>query len=400
VTPSTSVAPLALPAGSRLVHIGPHKTGTTALQAAFHAAREDLRAQGVRYAGRGRHPMSAVLAVTGRPSVTGTEPPPIRLWGSLLGEIRGAAEPRVVLSSEFFADAPAEAIPRIVTDLDPARIQVVVTLRPLARILASQWQQHVQGGLQQSFDAWLGSTFRAHDKGTATMFWRRHRHDALIARWAEVAGRERITVVVVDERDHAFLMRAFEQLVGVREGTLVAVPDLSNRSLTLPEVEALRAFNVAYKAEDLGKAIYAKAIRFGAARYLRERTPASDEPRVETPQWALDQAVEISTEMVANIAASGVRVVGDLDSLAARQRSRLEAEQQALPCIAPEIATRLAMGIVISSGLARRSRQAADGQHVEEVELARVSSRDMAVTVVRRARGTVLRRLRPRRSAS
>ncbi len=392
----TEPAALPLPSGSRLVHIGPHKTGTTALQSAFHAARDDLLAQGVRYAGRGRHPMSAVLAVSGRPSVTDAEPPPIKLWTSLLGEVRGATEPRVVLSSEFFADAPPEAISRIVADLDRARVQVVVTLRPLARILASQWQQHVQGGMQQPFDAWLASTFAAHDRGTATLFWRRHRHDALVERWAEVVGRERVTVVVVDERDHAFLLRSFERLVGVREGTLVAVPDRSNRSLTLPEVEALRAFNVAYKVEDLGKAVYAKAIRFGAARYLREREPAPDEPRVETPQWALDRAVEISTGMVAGIAAAGVRIVGDLDSLAAPQRSRLAGAQQPVPCIPPEIAARLAMGIVISSGLARRSTKGAV-RHVEPSELARVPTRDLASILARRARGAVLRRVRPRR---
>ena len=392
----TEPAALPLPSGSRLVHIGPHKTGTTALQSAFHAARGDLLAQGVRYAGRGRHPMSAVLAVSGRPSVTDAEPPPIKLWTSLLGEVRGATEPRVVLSSEFFADAPPEAISRIVADLDRARVQVVVTLRPLARILASQWQQHVQGGMQQPFDAWLASTFAAHDRGTATLFWRRHRHDALVERWAEVVGRERVTVVVVDERDHAFLLRSFERLVGVREGTLVAVPDRSNRSLTLPEVEALRAFNVAYKVEDLGKAVYAKAIRFGAARYLREREPAPDEPRVETPQWALDRAVEISTGMVAGIAAAGVRIVGDLDSLAAPQRSRLAGAQQPVPCIPPEIAARLAMGIVISSGLARRSTKGAV-RHVEPSELARVPTRDLASILARRARGAVLRRVRPRR---
>ena len=340
--------------------------------------------------------MSAVLAVSGRPSVTDAEPPPIKLWTSLLGEVRGATEPRVVLSSEFFADAPPEAISRIVADLDRARVQVVVTLRPLARILASQWQQHVQGGMQQPFDAWLASTFAAHDRGTATLFWRRHRHDALVERWAEVVGRERVTVVVVDERDHAFLLRSFERLVGVREGTLVAVPDRSNRSLTLPEVEALRAFNVAYKVEDLGKAVYAKAIRFGAARYLREREPAPDEPRVETPQWALDRAVEISTGMVAGIAAAGVRIVGDLDSLAAPQRSRLAGAQQPVPCIPPEIAARLAMGIVISSGLARRSTKGAV-RHVEPSELARVPTRDLASILARRARGAVLRRVRPRR---
>ena len=51
-----------LPEGSRLLHIGPHKTGTTTVQAAFHQNREELRQQGIHYAGSGSQPMSAAMA--------------------------------------------------------------------------------------------------------------------------------------------------------------------------------------------------------------------------------------------------------------------------------------------------------------------------------------------------
>ena len=45
-----------------MVHIGPHKTGTTAIQAALFAARAELERQGVTYASEGRHAMTSVLA--------------------------------------------------------------------------------------------------------------------------------------------------------------------------------------------------------------------------------------------------------------------------------------------------------------------------------------------------
>ena len=57
---------LLLPEGTRLVHIGPHKTGTTSLQAALYAARPALLEQGVRHVGKTRNPASAVRAVTGQ----------------------------------------------------------------------------------------------------------------------------------------------------------------------------------------------------------------------------------------------------------------------------------------------------------------------------------------------
>ena len=57
-------------------------------------------------------------------------------------------------------------------------------------------------------------------------------------------GPDRVTVVALDKHDHDFALRAFERLTGLRAGTLVSTPDVTNRSLTMPEVESIRAFNV------------------------------------------------------------------------------------------------------------------------------------------------------------
>ena len=73
-------------------------------------------------------------------------------WRDLVGEIRRAREPRVVVSSEFFSLASPKVIERIVRDLDRERLHVMVTLRPLGRILPSQWQQNVQGGMTKTYE--------------------------------------------------------------------------------------------------------------------------------------------------------------------------------------------------------------------------------------------------------
>jgi hypothetical protein len=52
----------ALPAGTRLLHIGPHKTGTTAVQGALFAAKEEMARHGVDFPAHSRHPIEAVLA--------------------------------------------------------------------------------------------------------------------------------------------------------------------------------------------------------------------------------------------------------------------------------------------------------------------------------------------------
>ena len=51
-------------------------------------------------------------------------------------------------------------IERIVHDLDPSLVQVLVTLRPVRRLLPSWWQQLVQGGLRLDYEAWLEEIYR------------------------------------------------------------------------------------------------------------------------------------------------------------------------------------------------------------------------------------------------
>jgi hypothetical protein len=220
-----------------------------------------------------------------------------------------------VISSEIFTDGDDDAVRRVVADLVPARVHVVVTLRPLTRILASQWQQAVKGGLRVSFDGWLREIFDG-DGAAAARFWRRHRHDRLLDRWASEVGHNRVTVVVVDERDHGFALRAFERLLGLRGGTLPEVSDRANRSLTLTEVETVRAFNARFHGAGL-RSPWAHRMRQRVVHgYIRRHRPSPDEPRIQAPAWAVERAGTVAREMVDAIAVSGIRVVGDLARLA------------------------------------------------------------------------------------
>ena len=233
----------------------------------------------------------------------------------LVDDVRAASQPRAVISSEAFAQADGPQIRRIVDDLDPGRVHVVLTLRPLARILPSSWQQSVQTGSDSRYADWLATQLASDAAGGPRSFWYRHRHDRLIGRWAEVVGPERVTAIVVDDSDRSHVLRRFEGLTGLREGTLEERPDLTNRSLTAPEAEAVRAFNAAFRKAGLGARLHNRVINLGAGTRMKQRVPPSDWTRIETPAWAIERADAIAHEIVAGIAASGVRVVGDLDAL-------------------------------------------------------------------------------------
>ena len=130
---------LLLPEGTRLLHIGPPKTATSAIQAAFHLARNASEEQGVHYAGWSRHSSAEVRAVVGKPSAWSEErkPPSKVFWNRLAREIRTSDAKRVVLSSEDLTHADEPAIRRVVDDVG-GRVHVVLTLRPIARLLPSQ----------------------------------------------------------------------------------------------------------------------------------------------------------------------------------------------------------------------------------------------------------------------
>jgi hypothetical protein len=392
---------LTLAAGTRLLHIGPHKTGTTALQGAFHQARERLAAHGVVYGGAGRSPVRAALALTGRPAMLGEAPPDMAYWDKLVQDAREAGDQRVIISSEFFDEADDAVARRVVADLGGGpRVHVVVTLRPLAKIMPSQWQQYLQNGMRTPYLEWLDGILRKPLDGRPTpLFWQRHRHDKLIARWAAAVGVHNITVIVVDESDRLALLRTFESLLGLPAGLLVPADEVGNRSLTLAEAEVVRQLNEEFKRREWPGASYARFMRYGAVRQMKARRPLPGEPQIVTPAWALERVAEISAEMTGNIAALGVRVIGDLSALStpASRAGQPEAgagDGPAVPLLPVEAASQAILGAMLAGGIAGQAADA--GQRaVADRPVREVDARRLAGVLVRRGRQRMRRALRP-----
>ena len=124
---------LLLPPRARLLHIGPPKTGSTALQTAAAAHRAQLLAEGVRYPGRRKSQRLAIAAFLGRSigfvsgDPAGSVPPDRAEWDALMAEIEGDAEHRIWLGHEYAAgsdDATAarmvEALGQTITLIGPS----------------------------------------------------------------------------------------------------------------------------------------------------------------------------------------------------------------------------------------------------------------------------------------
>lgn len=315
---------LLLPPSTRLVHIGPHKTGTTSVQRAFHAGRDALAQFGVHYAGKNPQPVLAALAVAGGPGTKVDRQPEPKDWTRLVAEIAAAGEQRVVVSSEYFCHADQRAAQRVVDEIPGGPVHVVVTLRPLIKILPSQWQQMVQNGQWRAYPQFLEQLFGDPDgAGTQRLFWRRHTHGELVARWARAVGPENLTVVVGDESDPLMLLRTFEAMVGLPAGHFGPGEASGNRSLTGAEAETVRLIAEHFSRQKWrapwSEAAFGQFVYNGAVRQMKAgRRPERSEAPVLTPQWAAQQAADTGALAVEKIRATGVRVIGDLDRLAAR----------------------------------------------------------------------------------
>jgi hypothetical protein len=386
-----------------LLHIGPHKTGTTTLQGAFVSARENVARHGVHYAGRRRQPYLAILSVTGAPGRPGDPPRTEKHWRKLVNEVTAAsaAGQRVVISSERCADAGPDAIRRMVDDLGGLRVHILVTLRPFAKILPSHWQQAVQNGLETSYDEWLDRTLNVpRAESPSGRFWLRHAHDELIERWAAVVGPENVTVLVLDENDREMYLRSVESMLDLPRGILVPEEALVNRSLTLGEVEVIRVINGEYKRQQWPGSAYARFVRLGIIASMQQRKPAPGEARIVTPDWAQDCAADIGAAAAQKIEALGVNVIGDLSSLGAVSKSTTGAADERRGDVElPAVVAGRALAVTIASALADERTadpEQARGLTIDDVTLRSDRAR-LALRLGRMHARATLRRLASRR---
>lgn len=304
-----------IPEDFRLLHVGPGKTGTTALQSAFHNNRDTLHAHGVHYAGRGRQPWNAAnQALTLSPHV---KQGPRDRWEALLADVEGAPSPRVVISSEAFGRADDEAAAAIVDALGRDRTRVVVTMRPPGDLLSSNWWQSVASGGRLSYNDWLDRVLNHADEEDGYRgFWFRTRFDKIVETWAGAVGADNVVAISLGGQPRDFVLRTFEQLVGLPPGVLEPGEGESNASLAHPVAETIRQFYEVRRAQGLKKNKGIDRVRGDALNLLRRNTHllTGEEP-IRTPAWAVEATSVVAREMNEKIRSLGVAVVGDLAAL-------------------------------------------------------------------------------------
>jgi hypothetical protein len=250
-------------------------------------------------------------ALLGRSRV-GEADVPAGEWDAMVEEVRGAAG-RVVISSEDFSSARPQHIDRLVSDLGPERVYILIVARRLDRLLPSGWQERVKSVNEtRTYDAWLRDVLSLErDTDVARTFWYHHGLQDLIARWREVLPPERVLVLVNDESDRGMQARTFEHLLGLPEGQLTPGPH-TNTSLSMERIELCRQVNVAVADRGWVGSRPLNAPRRALLVGLRTAPLQDHETGIPPlPAWTTARLEELSAERARSVAESGVGVLGD-----------------------------------------------------------------------------------------
>ena len=304
-----------LPERAVLVHIGPYKTGSTAIQSSLHEHRRELDAAGVTYPGSYHRQMRPSWALLGRSRV-GEDDVPGGEWDGMVDEVR-RARGRVVISSEDFASARAEHVRRLVDDLGPDRVHVLIVARRLDRLLPSAWQERVKSVNEtRTYDAWLREVLAdARDGNAAKVFWHNHGLERLIGRWRTVLPAERVIVLVTDEDDRGLQPRTFERLLGLEPGLLTPGPH-ANTSLSMERIELCRQVNLAVETRGWVGNKRLNPARRALLAGLRSAPLAGWETLIPAlPGWSVDPLVRLSGDRADAVARAEATVLGDPDLL-------------------------------------------------------------------------------------
>jgi hypothetical protein len=230
------------------LHVGLPKTGTSTIQSSLWESRSRLRDLGVDVPGARRLSQRyAVWDLLGRRMQGAAHQQVPGSWTRLADDIRASPLEISLVSEELLVHARPRHVRRIVRELAPADVHVVVTVRSLTALLGSMWQQQVLGGATWTWQEYTRAVANP-EEGSATAgvgFWLRHDVERVLANWGTSVPPDRTHIVVVPgpDRSRGLLLDRYSAAVGVASSTL-AVPDrLVNAAMGPVGTELLRRLN-------------------------------------------------------------------------------------------------------------------------------------------------------------
>ncbi|MCW2834918.1 MAG: hypothetical protein JWN68_2871 [Nocardioides sp.] len=292
------------------VHIGLPKTGTSYLQAISWPGRQQLRDAGLLLPGaRKSDHLFASMIVRDDPGVARRGPDAPQAWERVLADIADW-DGNALISHEFFCAASAAQAQRMVEQLAPAEVHVVITARDPLGLLASSWQE----SLKNKATTPLADYGRSESDDPRDVWdWRSLDLGLVLRRWAPAVAPERLHLITPAPAGSGreVLWERFAGVLGIDPATCDSSRGFANSSMGVAEAETLRRVNERLKGFNNAR-----------ARGVWLRSFLADErlvPRGGEPFWPATDQVEDARRRGARavelVRAAAYDVVGDVDLL-------------------------------------------------------------------------------------
>jgi hypothetical protein len=292
------------------VHIGLPKTGTSYLQAIAWPGRDRLREAGLLLPGarKSDHLLSSLI-VRDDPGIARRGPDAAGAWDRVRADVAGWSGDALV-SHEFFCAASAEQAARMVEQLAPAEVHVVITAREPLGLFTSSWQE----SLKNKATTRLADYGRGESDDPRVVWdWRALDLGLVLDRWAPAVPPERLHVITPPPpgSPREALWDRFAGVLGIDPATCDVSRGFANASMGVVEAETLRRVNERLTGFNTAR-----------ARGVWLRSFLADErlvPRRGEPFWPADDQVADARargeRAVERLRAAAYDVVGDVDLL-------------------------------------------------------------------------------------
>jgi hypothetical protein len=216
-----------------ILHIGPHKTGSTYIQERLFDNSVALATLGIDYPNIGilesNHHDIAELAL--KENVPALQ--------DLLAPLRHSSAETILLSSENFDRLNCGQVKLLLAALPPERqVRVIYFVRDRTDLLVSSWQESVKHGCLLSFHEFAGPHL-SHPFSSSLL-----NHGLILGAFASHLGKETISVLNYEEAlGEGDIFATFGAACGLSKMTTVGRKYFTNNSFPLWEVEVIRALN-------------------------------------------------------------------------------------------------------------------------------------------------------------
>jgi hypothetical protein len=272
-----------------------------------------MRAQGVLLPGRERRDhLWSTRVIREDPNLETYEDQVRESWGVVVAEI-AAWDGTALISHEFFAGASPKQAARLVADLAPAEVHLVVTAREPVGLYSGGWQESLKNRDTRTMTEFAEA--EVSDNPMAVWNWRTLDVRLVLERWSATVPADRVHVLPLpppgSPRD--LLWQRFAGLVGLDADSFDLSATFPNESMGVVEAETLRRINQHLDGDEFSQP-------FDRGVYIRtfladERLAIRDGEKYWPTETILAECRSRAAAAVAYIGSAGFDVIGDLDDL-------------------------------------------------------------------------------------